>query len=399
MKLNSALIVIALALSSSTDANIMVRRRPHHDVVAHRRNLEVGRMAEEFEEGVSSLFNAFHRSAPSSSASSSTSSAPSSSTSSSSSSGNTSTSQATSASQSRSRSQAPSQSSNGLFWIDWFGHIFGGNSNGRSSVSSDVWPFGPSTNNPLSSKPKLGLAWPNGDSMNITHFITNKVSWYYTWSPTPSMENPPSEITFCPMLWGTKQVDSFRKHVFDDPDADQNRGKCVMGMNEVNQDGQADMSVSEACSLMRDHIVPLRQNHDFYVISPSTTSAPSGKKWMSNFRRQCSDVWDNIDALSLHYYDTNVTAFKEYVRDWHETYNKPIWVTEYACQNFNGGKQCSDVDTFVFHKEISSWFDQQDYVQAYAPFGVMQQMQGVNPNNQLTSNGSPNILFDVIASR
>ena len=120
---------------------------------------------------------------------------------------------------------------------------------------------------------------------------------------------------------------------------------------------------------------------------------------MNNFRQQCSDVWDSIDAMSVHYYDTNVTAFKEYVQDWHETYDKPIWVTEYACQNFNGGQQCSDLETFLFHKEMSSWFDQQSFVEAYAPFGVMQQMQGVNPNNQLTSNGSPNILFDAIASR
>ncbi|CCU98538.1 unnamed protein product [Malassezia sympodialis ATCC 42132] len=225
------------------------------------------------------------------------------------------------------------------------------------------------------------------------------VSWYYTWSPTPSMKNPPSNITFCPMLWGHKHVNSFRKNVLDNPDAEQNRDKCILAMNEVNQKGQADMSVSDACNLMRENIVPLKQDHDFYVVAPSTTNAPSGKKWMNNFRQQCSDVWDSIDAMSVHYYDTNVTAFKEYVQDWHETYDKPIWVTEYACQNFNGGQQCSDLETFLFHKEMSSWFDQQSFVEAYAPFGVMQQMQGVNPNNQLTSNGSPNILFDAIASR
>jgi len=201
------------------------------------------------------------------------------------------------------------------------------------------------------------------------------------------------------MLWGHKHLHSFRQHVLRNPNAEQNRDKCVLAMNEVNQKGQADMSVGDACNLMRENIMPLKQNHGFYVISPSTTSAPSGKQWMNNFRRQCSDVWSNIDAVSVHYYDTNATAFKEYVRDWHETYHKPIWVTEYACQSFSNDKQCSDQETFIFQKEMSSWFDQQGFVEAYAPFGVMQQMQGVNPNNQLTNNGSPNILFDTIASR
>ncbi|WFD24409.1 hypothetical protein MEQU1_003109 [Malassezia equina] len=345
MKVNTVAITIALVLASSVDADIMVRRRPHRDIAAQRRNLDI---LHGFEDGVSSFMNSFHHNSDGSSSSSS--------------------------------------SSND-------------NDNGRSDVSSGSWPSGPSSKNPLANKPKLGLAWPNGDSMNITNFIKSKVSWYYTWSPTPGMSNPPSDITFCPMLWGFKHLSSFREHVLNNPNANQNSGKCVLAMNEVNQKGQADMSVGAACGLMRDNIVPLKKDHSFYIVSPSTTSAPSGKKWMQNFRQQCSDVWDDIDAVAVHYYDTNVTAFQEYVRDWHDTFNKPIWVTEYACHNFNGGAQCSDVDTFVFQKAMSTWFDQQDFVEAYAPFGVMQQMQGINTNNQLTNNGEPNILFNAIASR
>ena len=40
------------------------------------------------------------------------------------------------------------------------------------------------------------------------------------------------------------------------------------------------------------------------------------------------------------------------------------------------------------HSEMSKWMDQQDWIQRYAPFGVMQNMQNVNPNNALmSSNG------------
>lgn len=381
MKVNTVAVTIALVLASSVDADIMVRRRPHRDIAAQRRNLDI---LQGFEDGVSSFMNSFHHN---SDGSSSSTSSP--------------TGHALASSPTQSSSEASSSGSSNSLHFDWFGGLLGGNNNdnGRSDVSSGSWPFGPSSKNPLANKPKLGLAWPNGDSMNITNFIKSKVSWYYTWSPTPGMSNPPSDITFCPMLWGFKHLSSFREHVLNNPNANQNSGKCVLAMNEVNQKGQADMSVGDACGLMRDNIVPLKKDHSFYIVSPSTTSAPSGKKWMQNFRQQCSDVWDNIDAVAVHYYDTNVTAFQEYVRDWHDTFNKPIWVTEYACQNFNGGAQCSDVDTFVFQKAMSMWFDQQDFVEAYAPFGVMQQMQGVNANNQLTNNGEPNILFNAIASK
>jgi hypothetical protein len=32
---------------------------------------------------------------------------------------------------------------------------------------------------------------------------------------------------------------------------------------------------------------------------------------------------------------------------------------------------------------MSAWFDQQDWVERYAPFGAMKNMQGVNQNNAL----------------
>lgn len=43
----------------------------------------------------------------------------------------------------------------------------------------------------------------------------------------------------------------------------------------------------------------------------------------------------------LHWYDVKAEDFQKYVLDFATTFGKPIWVTEYACQNFNGGAQCS----------------------------------------------------------
>ena len=72
-----------------------------------------------------------------------------------------------------------------------------------------------------------------------------------------------------------------------------------------------------------------------------------------------------------------------------------LWVTEYACQNFNNGPQCDEGMVWNLHKTVSAWFDQTDYVKRYSPFGVMKNMQDVNqmnalmdPNGAITSLGS-----------
>jgi hypothetical protein len=40
-----------------------------------------------------------------------------------------------------------------------------------------------------------------------------------------------------------------------------------------------------------------------------------------------------------------------------------------------------------FHYQMSAWFDAQDYVERYSPFGAMKEMQGVNEMNRLMDAG------------
>jgi hypothetical protein len=87
--------------------------------------------------------------------------------------------------------------------------------------------------------------------------------------------------------------------------------------------------------------------------------------------------------LPLHWYDVSVDGFQKYVQNFHDQTGHNIWITEYACQNFNGGAQCSDDQSWNLHVQMAAWFDQQDWVERYAPFGAMKNMQGVNQNNAL----------------
>lgn len=247
-------------------------------------------------------------------------------------------------------------------------------------------------------KSKQGLAWPNANGMNIQNFITGGVSFAYSWDATPGWDGfPIDELVFCPMLWGNKNAADFKNKVVDDQNGKFNKYKCAMGPNEVNQQGQADLSPSATCSLMRSHMMPLADN-GWYIIGPSTTSAPNGlTQWYKQFQSECGDVFDRMDAISLHWYDVSIDAFKKYVENWYNTFKKPVWITEFACQNFNGGAQCSKSEADQMMKEMSDWFMKQDYVVGFSPFGVMQNLQGVSEVNRLSQGSNPTSLFKVFA--
>ncbi|CEH18130.1 Uncharacterised protein family, glycosyl hydrolase catalytic domain [Ceraceosorus bombacis] len=253
---------------------------------------------------------------------------------------------------------------------------------------------------PKGLKGKAGLCWPNGNSMDFNNFKIGNVNWAYTWQPT-KMGTDMGDTLFCSMLWGRAgagaKLGEYKSKVTDNPEGGDNGDKCTMGPNEVNQSGQADMNPSDTCSLMRQYQLDLKKKHGYYLIGPSTTSAPNGKDWYDQFKKVCPDVFEALDAISLHYYDVSATKMQEYIEDWYKSYNKPVWITEYACQNFNGGAQCSKDQVWSFQQQIVSWMDKQDYVKGYAPFGAMKNLQGVSEVNRLSNGNNATPLFRMIA--
>jgi hypothetical protein len=80
------------------------------------------------------------------------------------------------------------------------------------------------------------------------------------------------------------------------------------------------------------------------------------------------------------WYDVNATNFIEYLQDFHDTFQRPIWVTEWACQNFNDeDEQCSYDDIRTFLNTTQSFMDATDWVERYSWFGAFRELQGVNP--------------------
>jgi hypothetical protein len=242
----------------------------------------------------------------------------------------------------------------------------------------------PVTNNGPYRGDKMGIAWALGEDPNLQNFKTGGP--IYTWSPHLPTKTKSLGFKGVPMLWGAKQVDDFERLV------KKGYADTILAFNEPNLESQSNLSPGDAAKLWRDHIEPKRAL-GYRTISPATTSAPSGKQWLKDMLSACKGGC-TFDAVALHWYGTKSDEFIAYVEDHHKTFNKPIWVTEFAVHNFVGGRQSSKDEIFNFASKVTSFLNNADYVEAYFPFGVMHDMVGVNPSNQLMkSNGSPTDLF------
>jgi len=169
------------------------------------------------------------------------------------------------------------------------------------------------------------------------------------------------------MMWGAKDaVPAFYEAQSSWPETT----KHVLFFNEPNDPGQSNISPEDAVSFWKQYMSPLKAQ-GYSIGMAATTSAPSGLQWVLKFKDICPECWAETDFVPLHYYDVSTDHFKQYVTDYHNAVQKPIWITEYACQNFNGGAQCNWDETMNFHYEMASWFNDQDWVHRYSPFGAM----------------------------
>ena len=212
------------------------------------------------------------------------------------------------------------------------------------AIPSDTQVFHPRA---VSNTSKAGLPWPNGNYIDVSQYLsTGKVQWYvslhhtsetrssnslhirryYTWSPSSANFN--ADLEFVPMLWGERQVsqwDSTINETIQDLQVTH-----VLGFNEPEISGQSNLSPSDGAALWKAHIEPLK-SQGLLLGSPAPSGAPAGKQWLLDWMDQCQGGC-TVDFIAVHYYDINSTGFMEYLTDYHDTFQKPVWVTEWACQ-------------------------------------------------------------------
>ncbi|KZP34401.1 glycoside hydrolase family 128 protein [Athelia psychrophila] len=226
---------------------------------------------------------------------------------------------------------------------------------------------------------KAGLAWPNGPYVNISQFTASGgVSWYYTWSPDSG--NIDTDLEFVPMLWGYDQVADFSANI--NQTIANNHVSHILAMNEPEQPTQSNMTPAQGAQMWQTYLEPLRAQ-GVRLGSPAPSSAPAGLTWIQDFLAACNGGC-TVDFIVLHWYDVNATAFQEYLETFHSTFQLPLWVTEWACQNYNDvNAQCSQQDILSFMNQTQGFMDASSFVERYSWFGAMENLQGVNPDDAL----------------
>jgi hypothetical protein len=206
---------------------------------------------------------------------------------------------------------------------------------------------------------KAGLAWPNGPWADMQQYATTgKVSWCddspwtftrfrtssgiilgaqipsilpLNMSPcygvndrsrsgsTPSTKRLARETSLTPLPSTSKFID---RVVCGFPLYHQPR--------RPEQSGQSNLTVQQGVELWSSYVQPLKAR-GIQLGSPVPSSAPSGKTWLESFLGLCGGNC-TVDFIALHWYGVNSTQFVEYLQDFHSTFQRPIWVTEWACQ-------------------------------------------------------------------
>lgn len=149
------------------------------------------------------------------------------------------------------------------------------------------------------------------------------LAWYYNWTPRPKEDAVPG-LEFVPMFWSSKDVTAETLAAVRASPA-----VNVLGFNEPDLEGQSNMTVKECLDLW-PQLMRLKQR----LGSP----APANSGWLEQFMPEAISRGLRVDFVCIHTYpdisDPKVVDNLEAkLRDIHQRYGLPIWLTEFGAAN------------------------------------------------------------------
>ncbi|GAA0592702.1 RNA polymerase [Kribbella sandramycini] len=212
-------------------------------------------------------------------------------------------------------------------------------------------------------------------------------SWYYTWAVNPQGIATPPGVEFVPMIWGRGSVTPGAL-----AEAKAN-GTTLLGFNEPDMAGQANMTVQQALDLW-----PQLQSTGMRLGAPAVAfggDTPGG--WLDRFMAGAAQRGYRVDFIPIHWYGSDFSAaatghLESYLNAVYNRYRKPIWLTEYALTDWSTGTaryptQAQQVD---FINRSSAMLKSKSYVERFSWFTLNTQVAPTGLCNGGTPNASGN---------
>lgn len=180
-------------------------------------------------------------------------------------------------------------------------------------------------------------------------------SWLYSWGPQPPLVDG---IESVPMIWGA----------FSGCPELGGNSEWVLGFNEPDHAGQADMTPEEGASHWRqlEQCYPERK-----LVSPAVVFEPS---WLETMREAYVAAYGEpprFDALAFHCYDQRgfVSACQKDARQylaWLDEWDVPggLWLTEFGYVDTDRQAQVEKL------RDIAAWVEQEPRIVRYAWFAT-----------------------------
>lgn len=197
------------------------------------------------------------------------------------------------------------------------------------------------------------------------------VSWWYSWGTTPPTGNDYYDyngLEFIPMLWADYHVsdnnlEKIRTYCKSHPEV-----KYLLGFNEPNFKGQADMTPQEAAAEW-PKVQALAKELGLQIVAPALNYSPDAPyqdplKWMQEFTDLVGK--DAYDFTAVHAYG-GTGVCQKIAGDFHDRFGKPVWLTEFCYWPNESGYQ-SPATQIRFMQEVVGWLETTPWIYRYAWF-------------------------------
>ncbi|MGQ5264509.1 glycoside hydrolase family protein [Micromonospora sp. ZYX-F-536] len=225
-------------------------------------------------------------------------------------------------------------------------------------------PAAPAAPTATSKKKGVGVWTFDGVSQALA---TSTASWYYTWNVGHQGVTTPKGGEFVPMIWGAKSVTASNLR------AARQNGRHLLGFNEPDMGGQANMSVEQALELW-----PQLEATGLPLGSPAVAwGGDRPGEWLDRFMTGAKERGYRVDFIALHWYGGDFTTtsavnqLRSYLQAVHDRYRLPIWLTEFALIDFsNGVRFPSQAQQAAFLTAATRMLSGLTWLHRYAWFGL-----------------------------